>query len=213
MWHSRLRFLFQRAYPRMAQADVEASEDLIQLFIMGLESYSIKDHTLRSRPGTFADALLVANQNRAANVQMQGQPGAPAWIKQEPSMSSMGGSRKRTKADIERMDRENQIICHNCSKKGHRKAYCRSAAKEGGAQGEASSSFSPRGRGSNRRGAYRGRGGRAESNPRGGKKARYDADTKKRISSLEASTPAASAIADDAEEGQYSEEEYESGNC
>ena len=67
IWHGRLRFLYQRAYPNRAEDEVEDDQDLIDMFIKGLLHHEVKHFVWHDGPATYTLALAAANQ-RASKV-------------------------------------------------------------------------------------------------------------------------------------------------
>ena len=62
-WHSRLRTIFERAYPGQ---DVQGSQQLITKFTLKLSDPDIRTWTHRANPATF-DAAMIAASNEAAS--------------------------------------------------------------------------------------------------------------------------------------------------
>jgi hypothetical protein len=168
-WHSRLRFLFQRAYPDLDAAAIEVHADIRKYFILGLAHDQVKMDTWKLRPATYQLAYQHASNN-AASIRLF-QPLQPmSAVKTEPGLYAVGdGLHANTQ-------------CYWCGKMGHRKFECRSflGTARGGSAGSSGGSSSGSGStasygyaasyssSSSSRGRGGPRGGRSGSGSRGG---------------------------------------------
>lgn len=107
-WHSRLRELFQRAYPaRQAAQD----QQLIDQFVHQLVDTVIKTHVLDQGPATYAAALDVAQSKQATQALVTGKGNGEATIHAIGGQESTG--RGRTTGN-----------CWYCGQPGHLKMEC-----------------------------------------------------------------------------------------
>jgi hypothetical protein len=168
-WHARARDLYCRAYPNQDAAAVEASQDLRDIFILGLADPAVRAKTWEARPATYAAALESAtNFSAGALVLTQRQPQgvAAVKIKQEPGINAIHavGQQPRDTSHLE---------CFFCKRKGHVRRTCAMwnearqffLAGQGNRPGADRSFDSRRGRGHG--GAPPARGGRGGPPPRG----------------------------------------------
>ena len=113
-WHSRLRHLYQRAYPNMPAQDVLASRDLIDAFVYGLADAQVRARTADKAPEDYNGALTTASNMTAVERRLNANFDQPQ-IKQE---------------QINAMSDTSRIVCHHCKKRGHMKRDCRQLARQ-----------------------------------------------------------------------------------
>ena len=91
-WHARLRSLFQRAHPALDAAGLEVNVDLRDQFVLGMLDQDVVSKVWHQRPGSYGEALTMANNVSAGNAIIQSRATerpAPA-IKREPNVNALG---------------------------------------------------------------------------------------------------------------------------
>lgn len=157
-WHSRIRELFQRAYPARP---VEADEQLIDQFVNNLQDTFIKSYVLDQAPNTFTAALNNA-QSKQANQFILGKPATNG----SAGLHAFGAT-----------NNSKQKECWHCGKSGHVRTECDAWKKEkekwvkyldyekkNPAKPDQKSNRDNRGKTSNNRGGKRNQGGRRAVN-------------------------------------------------
>ncbi len=86
-YHSRMRHLYRRAYPALGGHQVEASRQLIDLFIRGLRNQTVSQDTWKARPATYNQALQHATNMQSAYDVYHPQT---VTVKTEPGLNSVG---------------------------------------------------------------------------------------------------------------------------
>lgn len=117
-YHTRLRNLYRRAYPRAR--DVEA---LIRKFTMGLRNQAIRDQVLRADPQNYADCLQAAQNERSVQTirKVATTPfGMDMEIGTIATFSAIDPELPGIIAAVEERTRK----CFNCTESGHLVAAC-----------------------------------------------------------------------------------------
>ncbi len=93
-WHARLRSLFQRAHPALDAAGLEANVDLRDQFVLGMLDQDVISKVWHQRPGSYGEALTMANNVSAGNaiIQSRATERPPPAIKREPNINALGNS-------------------------------------------------------------------------------------------------------------------------
>ena len=158
-WHSRLRYLYQRAYPPQPAAVIEASQDLRDTFILGLSHEEIRKGTWLERPATYAGCLLWAS-NMAAGIRILAQ--YPMRTGESLEEKPPGGL-----SSIDYVDVANKH-CYNCGNVGHIRKDCYARRNDQAGIQEGPARRGGGGRGNGGRGGSRGGGGGRGGGGRGG---------------------------------------------
>lgn len=141
-FHSRLRSLFQRAYP--ARPNIEDDPQLIETFADGLADDNVTQYVHDSNPANYTQALQAAERKQASMHNLERKRQRVAAIR----APAVRGSKQ---AGLARAN----VLCYYCNKPGHIKRDCfayqndlaRQSARPRGGRG--------RGRGVARRGHWR----------------------------------------------------------
>jgi ethanolamine utilization microcompartment shell protein EutS len=104
-WASRLRDLFNRAYPR----ELVDTERLIRRYVMGVKSPVVRAHLYRKHPKTFQEAIELCNDETAAEI----------ILKETESAND------RFMGAITATGSPGQVTCGFCHRNGHSEATCR----------------------------------------------------------------------------------------
>lgn len=143
-WQARIRMLFKRGNPQVADDDLDGNRQLLDRFILGLKNQEVKQRTWESRPAT-----LQAATNFALNVEA-GQ-----------KILGMGGA-----ASLHAVTPKDQ--CYYCDKPGHLIRDCRALKRDKVGRGRgAARGGGGRGGGGRGRGAPRGSRGFSRGAKRG----------------------------------------------
>jgi uncharacterized membrane protein YgcG len=176
-WHARIQMLYQRAYPRLTMAEVLASDDLLEKFILGIGDKAVRARVHESRPATFEAALPMASNVAASKlllatyddlpdrpvtsfpdtVQAGVVPPGGVQVKQEPANYAIGQGQQRKGGNEKRggstsWTKPGGQECYACGRTNHTVKDCwlLERFKKSQARG---------GRSSSSRGGSRGRGG------------------------------------------------------
>jgi hypothetical protein len=123
-WHSRLHDLYTRAHPLLDAAAVQQERDLMDCFILGLTSPTVKANTWRLRPATWDACLATASNNAAGErILAQNTGVGGAQVKPEPGLFYMEEDEYGTNAVGRRG--ADMRDCWYCGKKGHISTECR----------------------------------------------------------------------------------------
>ena len=117
-FHSRLRSLYNRAYPNAAD-----QTNLIRRFIMGLRRRELRVQCMRNYPQTYPDALQVA-QNEASVMQMVKVTELGAAPAEEPMEIGAIQPPGQHPPPPPRQGNPRNTNCHFCGRQGHWKREC-----------------------------------------------------------------------------------------
>lgn len=169
-WHGRLRDLFRRAYPMVADAAVNTSQDLRDAFIRNLRDRPVAEVTHRARAATYQAVLACAMNAEAttmffAATDRAGSRGSSTskamfTMGRGATRGNRGGSSgnfgSRGRGGTSRSNgRDYRTGCHNCGRSNHGWRTCRDEIRDAKAHADGYRSLrggSRRGRGSYTRG-------------------------------------------------------------
>lgn len=132
-WHSRVTLLYRRAYPALTQQQLQDSQDLRGLFILGIADAHIRERVHEARPNNLNAALTSAVNLAATRMLMHplrswdhpvtANADPTAAIKREPGTFAMSGPQpgryNRQSAEAKPAGK-----CHICGRSNHYMRDC-----------------------------------------------------------------------------------------
>ena len=128
-WHSRLRNIFQRAYPNV---DYRTSPEIRKKFVLNLRSPLLIKDVMTADPDTYDECLVVANDKASILYTLQSKgllarsSTASADVAAIDGLDANPGRTGGLNANVE---------CYYCHRLGHFKSECPSRPRRGGPRG------------------------------------------------------------------------------